>query len=313
MVQIRQTIARIGPSILPVLITGESGTGKEVVARAIHAASSRSHRALVVVDCAAITPTLMESELFGHLKGAFTGASQTTKGMAQAADGGTLFLDEIGEIPPPVQVKLLRLLEDGSFRSVGDTQTRRVDIRILAATNRDLDAAMVKGDFRADLYHRLNGVRIHIPPLRTRPADIIPLTEHFITRFCAAQGRPTLSLAPETANVLTNSLWPGNVRELVNCARFITSLVEGVVINTNDLPPMLRGGPSHLPVPSVVPTADIHLPYKAAKRAWLDHFEDAYVTALLEAHGGNVSAAADHAGMDRRSIQRILKRQRERE
>ena len=193
MARIREPSPRVGPSDLPVLITGESGTGKEVIARAVHESSHRRSRKLVVVDCAAITPTLMESELFGHIKGAFTGASSTTTGLAAEADGGTLFLDEIGEVPPSVQVKLLRLLEDGTYRSVGDTRSQRVNLRVLAATNRDLDAAMACGDFRPDLYHRLNGVRIHLPPLRDRVSDILPLANHFIDHL----GRPDLRLSSE--------------------------------------------------------------------------------------------------------------------
>ena len=312
MARIRQTISRVGPSDLPVLITGESGTGKEVIARAVHESSHRSSRKLVVVDCAAITPTLMESELFGHIKGAFTGASSTTTGLAAEADGGTLFLDEIGEVPPSVQVKLLRLLEDGTYRSVGDTRSQRVNLRVLAATNRDLDAAMACGDFRPDLYHRLNGVRIHLPPLRDRVSDILPLANHFIDHL----GRPDLRLSSEAQDRLLGGTWPGNVRELLNCMRYVTSLVSGDTVTPADLPATVQanggirdGTPASLESVSV----DLSMTYKDAKRAWLDRFEDAYVTAMLEAHNGNVSAAANQAGMDRRSIQRILKRQRDRD
>lgn len=312
MVRIRRTISRVGPSDLPVLITGESGTGKEVIARAVHECSHRRSRKLVVVDCAAITPTLMESELFGHIKGAFTGASSTTTGLAAEADGGTLFLDEIGEVPPSVQVKLLRLLEDGTYRSVGDTRSQRVDLRVLAATNRDLDAAMACGDFRPDLYHRLNGVRIHLPPLRDRVNDILPLANHFIDHL----GRPELRLSPEVEDRLLRGPWPGNVRELLNCMRYVTSLVSGDTVTPADLPATVQangGLRDGTPASPESVSVDLSMTYKDAKRAWLDRFEDAYVTAMLEAHDGNVSAAADQAGMDRRSIQRILKRQRDRD
>ena len=312
MVRIRRTISRVGPSDLPVLITGESGTGKEVIARAVHECSHRRSRKLVVVDCAAITPTLMESELFGHIKGAFTGASSTTTGLAAEADGGTLFLDEIGEVPPSVQVKLLRLLEDGTYRSVGDTRSQRVDLRVLAATNRDLDAAMACGDFRPDLYHRLNGVRIHLPPLRDRVNDILPLANHFIDHL----GRPELRLSPEVEDRLLRGPWPGNVRELLNCMRYVTSLVSGDTVTPADLPATVQangGIRDGTPASPESVSVDLSMTYKDAKRAWLDRFEDAYVTAMLEAHDGNVSAAADQAGMDRRSIQRILKRQRDRD
>ena len=312
MARIRQTISRVGPSDLPVLITGESGTGKEVIARAVHESSHRRSRKLVVVDCAAITPTLMESELFGHIKGAFTGASSTTTGLAAEADGGTLFLDEIGEVPPSVQVKLLRLLEDGTYRSVGDTRSQRVNLRVLAATNRDLDAAMACGDFRPDLYHRLNGVRIHLPPLRDRVSDILPLANHFIDHL----GRPDLRLSSEAQDRLSRGTWPGNVRELLNCMRYVTSLVSGDTVTPADLPATVQangGIRDGTPASPESVSVDLSMTYKDAKRAWLDRFEDAYVTAMLEAHNGNVSAAANQAGMDRRSIQRILKRQRDRD
>lgn len=316
---IRSTVNRLGPTSLPVLITGESGTGKEVIARALHDASARNRKRLVVVDCAAITPTLMESELFGHQRGAFTGAATTTPGLARAANGGTFFLDEIGELPTAVQVKLLRLLEDGTFRSVGGTEPQRSDLRIIAATNRDIEAEVVAGRFRRDLYHRLNGARIHIPPLRERQADILPLFHHYLSLAATKADRPTIALSPEAEERLIAALWPGNVRELVNCARFMASLSQGSVAGIADLPPNFhRSGsapPSGwLPAPAkTTPMSAIRtdLPYKEAKREWLDIFEAQYVQGILRDANGNVSAAARKAGMDRRSIQRILRRQTE--
>ena len=316
MAAIRLTIDRIAATTLPVLITGESGTGKEVVARAIHAASHRKNRRMVVVDCAAIAPTLMESELFGHKKGAFTGAATTTPGLVRAADGGTFFLDEIGELPTPVQVNLLRLLQDGSFRSVGETKTDQADLRIIAATNRDIEAEVVAGHFRRDLYHRLNGVRLHIPPLRDRRADILPLLERYIQVSARAQDREPLSLSAETEKLLLSAPWPGNVRELVNCAHYVCSLASGPQVDVEDLPPSFRNGSGAPPsgwLPAetgATPIAAIRtdLPYKQAKRQWLDIFEAQYVGGILNKAGGNVSKAARDSGMDRRSVQRIIKR-----
>ncbi len=319
MTQIHQVVSRIGPSSLPVLITGESGTGKEVIAKAVHQASTRDKKKFIIVDCAAITPTLMESELFGHKKGAFTGASKSSPGLAREADGGTFFLDEIGELPGPVQVKLLRLLQDGSFRAVGSNKTENADLRIIAATNRDLEAEVIAGRFRRDLFHRLNGARIHIPPLRSRRKDILPLMKHFLERFCIANDRDPLHLSPEIETALEDAPWPGNVRELVNCANYMASLSTGPRIDIGDLPPsFLTHSPNDparwLPVDTKsTPISAIRtdLPYKHAKRAWLNIFEEHYVRGILDRADGNVSAAARSSGMDRRSIQRILKRQRE--
>jgi len=319
MTQIHQVVSRIGPSSLPVLITGESGTGKEVIAKAVHRASTRDKKKFIIVDCAAITPTLMESELFGHQKGAFTGASTSSPGLAREADGGTFFLDEIGELPGPVQVKLLRLLQDGSFRAVGSSKTEKADLRIIAATNRDLEAEVIAGRFRRDLFHRLNGARIHIPPLRSRRQDILPLMKHFLDRFCVANERQRLHLSAEIEKTLAAAPWPGNVRELVNCANYLASLCTGPTVNLVDLPPSFM---THSPEDTVrwlpvdtksTPISAIRtdLPYKHAKRAWLNIFEEHYVRGILDREDGNVSAAARSSGMDRRSIQRILKRQRE--
>ena len=306
--RVSELISRAGPTSLPVLITGENGTGKEVVARSLHLASERRDAPLVVVDCAAIAPTLMESELFGHIKGAFTGAATTTSGLAQQADGGTLFLDEIGELPAPVQAKLLRLLQDGSFRKVGGTAPLSVNLRIVAATNMDLEPAMEAGAFRVDLFHRLNGLHIHIPPLRDRTADIPLLLEHYLRLFCMEQGRDVGRLSPRATQVLLAQDWPGNVRQLVNCARYLASLTPSSVIRVEDLPPGLRTVTQNKEPPLGRPKVDPTIPYRAAKRAHLAAFDDAYFSALLEAHGGNISQAARAAGIDRRSIQRFMKR-----
>jgi len=311
MAAVLNTVERVAPTQLSVLITGESGTGKEVVARALHARSSQANAPLVVVDCAAIPPTLLESELFGHTKGAFTGAVSTRQGLVMAADGGTFFLDEIGELPPAVQVKLLRLLEDGSFRPVGGTERKTARLRVIAATNRNIEQSVSAGNFRTDLFHRLNGCRIHLAPLRERPADIAPLLRHYLAHFATQQDKPTLNLSDDAAHLLAAADWPGNVRELVNCARYIVSLAQGLEITPADLPQSLTSTPKISDQPQE--QADLaHLPYKEAKRVVLDQFENAYIEALLARHGGNVSAAARAAGIDRRSIQRMLKRMKKR-
>jgi len=311
--QVLDTVQRLAPTDIPILITGESGTGKEVIAKAIHAHSMRRSAPFVVVDCAAIPPTLMESELFGYKQGAFTGAVKDRKGLVEAADGGTFFLDEIGELPPHVQVRLLRLLQDGGYRPVGDTAPRRAQIRTIAATNRDIESEVANDTFRSDLYHRLNGCRIHLPPLRERRADVAPLMEHYLSVF-GSNEHGDLQLSPEAADQLVKAAWPGNVRELVNCARYIASLAAGPVVTVADLPPAVLncGERSSAQPPGPGPGRfPVDLPYKEAKRLVLDEFETAYLRALLQRHGGNVSAAARGAGIDRRSIQRMLKRMSE--
>ncbi|MGB0638784.1 MAG: sigma 54-interacting transcriptional regulator, partial [Myxococcota bacterium] len=266
----------------------------------------------VVVDCTAIPPGLMESELFGHRKGAFTGASSSHTGLVQSADGGTFFLDEIGELPAAVQTKLLRLLQDGSFRPIGETTRSHADLRIIAATNRNIEDEVVSGRFRRDLYHRLNTAHIHIPALRNRTADILPLCRQYLAHFCHAESRPPLEISDEVTRRLVEFQWSGNVREVVNFARYVSSLTKGPVIHINDLPPSLKPTESMEHVSSSethnAPSIRTDLPYMDAKRKWLEVFEEGYVTAILEHTNGNVSAAAREANMDRKSIQRILKR-----
>jgi len=218
-----QQVAETGATVL---LLGETGTGKEVIARAIHAASKRRHKALITVNCAAIPPTLIESEFFGHEKGAFTGATQKREGRFALADGGTIFLDEIGELPPELQVKLLRVLQEGEFEPVGSSRTRRVDVRVLTATNRDLDAAVKDGSFREDLYYRLNVFPLHLPSLRDRGRDIALLASTFAERCARRMGR-TIELSEECIRRLMAYPWPGNVRELEN-------VIERAVITSRD-------------------------------------------------------------------------------
>ncbi len=231
-------VAKVAPTDASVLLRGESGTGKEILAKAIHQASPRKDKPLVTVNCSAIPTTLLESEMFGHVKGAFTGAIETRKGLFQSADGGTIFLDEIGEISPAVQVKLLRVLQDGKFQRVGDTVPISVDVRVIAATNKNLEEAIQQAAFRQDLYYRLNVVPIYIPPLRERKEDILPLIEHFARKF----QRPgkTITFAPETTDLFLSYDWPGNIRELENAVEHATVMGESQQISPCDLPLALQ-------------------------------------------------------------------------
>jgi len=231
-------VAKVAPSDASVLLRGESGTGKEILAKAIHQASPRKDKPLVTVNCSAIPTTLLESEMFGHVKGAFTGAVETRQGLFQSADGGTIFLDEIGEISPAVQVKLLRVLQDGKFQRVGDTAPITVDVRVIAATNKNLEEAIQQGAFRQDLYYRLNVVPIYIPHLRERKEDILPLIEHFARKF--QRPRKTITFAPETIDLFLAYDWPGNIRELENAVEHAVVMGETQQILPCDLPLALQ-------------------------------------------------------------------------
>jgi len=236
-------VSQIGPSKASVLITGESGTGKELIAEAIHAASQRAQKTLVRLHCAALAETLLESELFGHERGAFTGAVARREGRFKQADGGTLFLDEIGEIPTAVQVKLLRVLQEKSFERVGGNETLKVDVRIIAATNRDLKAEIKKGTFREDLFYRLNVVTIELPPLRDRRADIPALASFFLRRYAEENGKHIEGFSDAASAVLSSYSWPGNVRELENVVERAVVLCEARVIETRTW----EGGPFRVP------------------------------------------------------------------
>jgi two-component system response regulator HydG len=237
--KLRRDIRRVATRDTTVLVVGESGTGKELVARSIHAQSPRAATAFVAVNCAALTESLLESELFGHEKGAFTGAASMKRGLLEAAQGGTIFLDEIGEMTLAAQAKLLRILQNREFHRVGGTESIALDVRVIAATNRDLEAAVRKGTFREDLFYRLNVVSLRTPPLRERPEDILPLAEHFARRFGMKCGRPRLRISPATRNVLQSYDWPGNVRELENAIEHAVVLGTGEEIQPEDLPDKL--------------------------------------------------------------------------
>ena len=255
--EILERVHMIAPVISTVLLTGESGTGKELVARAFHRLSPRRARAFIAVNCAALPESLLESELFGHEKGAFTGATSLRRGMFELADGGTLLLDEIAEMPLPTQTRLLRVLESRRFMRVGGDHEIQVSVRVVAATNRDLRQAVETGEFRRDLYYRLNVLSVHVPPLRERRRDIPVLIRRFISEFSRQHDREFRGLAPEALQILLDYDWPGNVRELRNLIESMVVLAPGSVIRPEDIPPEIRSGgvslvpAPHLPVPSI--------------------------------------------------------------
>jgi len=283
MQEIYQLIEKVAPTSASVLITGESGTGKELVARAIHINSPRENSPFISVNCAALPETLLESELFGHERGAFTGAISMRKGRFELADSGTLFLDEIGDIPLPLQAKLLRVLQERSFERVGGAHPINVNVRIITATNRELKDEVDEGRFREDLYYRLNVLHIHLPPLRERADDIPMLTDHFINKFSKMLNKPGLKISGETLRYLIGLPWEGNVRELENTIERAAILCSGNVIQTEDVHPDLNGGkmaanwspdmdiekfiPSNLPLPEVLSGVEEQLVKRALKDA----------------------------------------------
>jgi two-component system, NtrC family, response regulator AtoC len=296
MVDIYRLVARVAALDTTVLIQGETGTGKELVARAIHYASPRAERPFVAIDCAALPESLFESELFGHERGAFTGAVGSRRGLLETADGSTCFLDEIGELPLGLQAKLLRVLQERVLRRVGGNEPLPVNLRLIAATNRDLRKRVEDGTFREDLYYRLNGVTIAMPPLRERGADIPLLAHDFMQRYTAAAGKSLEGFTPEALALLSGYRWPGNVRELEHAVERAVALARSAVILPEDLPPEIHAEPARAP----------ELP---APRMTLDEVKRWYVNAVLEETGGNKVRAADLLGIDRRTLYRILERQ----
>jgi DNA-binding NtrC family response regulator len=290
-------VSRVAAHRTTVLITGESGVGKEVIARAIHRASPRADQAFVAINCAAIPESLLESELFGYVRGAFTGASADKTGLFEQADGGTLLLDEIGDMPLALQAKLLRVLQESEIRRVGDQHTRRVDVRVLAATARDLEAEVGAGAFREDLFYRLHVVTIHLPPLRERPEDVVPLAHHFAARLAARQGQP-VALTPEAATWLAKQPWPGNVRELENAIERAAVLSGKALLEPDDfsLGPARRGGRND----PVRPDAPAREP--TTLRAAVEAAERSAVLAALAAEAGNRRAAAKRLGISLRTL-----------
>nr|WP_297526418.1 sigma 54-interacting transcriptional regulator [uncultured Roseateles sp.] len=282
----------VAASQAPVLIRGESGSGKELLARAIHAASPRAKRPFVAVNCGAIPEPLLESELFGHVKGAFTGALANHRGLFQAADGGTLLLDEIGDMPLPLQVKLLRVLQEHQVRPVGASASVPIDVRILSATHRDLEAALAEGQFREDLYYRLNVVSLTLPTLDERREDIPLLAQHFLQKLAAKYDKRVNGFAPEALKALTMATWPGNVRQLHNVVEQVSALATSPLIPLSLVQRALR-----------LPSIEV-LPYAEARQ----RFEREYLVGLLKLTDGNVADAARLADRNRTEFYRLLQR-----
>jgi len=292
--RMREQIRRVAPSNGRVLITGENGAGKELAALAIHALSKRSSAPFVKLNCAAIPKDLLESELFGYEKGAFTGAVASKKGRLELADGGTLFLDEIGDLALDAQAKLLRALETGEIERVGGTRTAKVDVRLLAATNKDLAGAVKSGDFREDLYFRLNVLPVAVPPLRERKADVGPLASHFLERFAEAEGRGAMTLADDARELLEEYHWPGNVREMRNLMERAVVLVKDDAVTAADLNPWLESPPEE--------GEDAGLKGKVARS------EIESIRRALDAADWNVTQAAAGLGIDRTNLHRKMRK-----
>lgn len=271
--EVFKDLGKVAPTDSTVLVTGESGTGKELLVRAIHANSKRADKPFVPINCGAIPKELLESELFGHEKGAFTHAIRSRPGRFELADGGTIFLDEIGEMDLSLQVKILRVLQEKEIERVGGTGTKKVDVRVIAATNRDLEEEVAKGRFREDLYYRLNVIPLHLPPLRERGGDVLLLANHFLEMFCKKKGRAPLTLSPDARRILSAYSWPGNVRELVNFMERMSILTDGNVITPQDLPAKILdqvGDLELLPEPQATAASSVPLQAEVISTASLD-------------------------------------------
>ena len=299
MQDIFEIVQQVAPARASVLVLGESGTGKELIAKAIHNLSPRAKQPMVTVHCAALSPTLLESELFGHEKGAFTGAHERRIGRFEQANGGTLFLDEIGEVDPAIQVKLLRFLGERTFERVGSNQTQTADVRLIAATNLNLEEAVAKGNFREDLFFRLRVVEMQLPPLRERGTDIILLAKEFLKEFAKENAKAITELHPDAVEALMNHPWPGNVRELRTAIEHAVVLCRGDVISLRDLPPSVRGesaGASHPDAKDVL----------GKKNLTVEDAEKALIIRALKDCNGNRTQAAEKIGMSRRTLHRKL-------
>jgi DNA-binding NtrC family response regulator len=303
--RVLDTIGRVAQSVCTVLITGESGTGKELVVAALHDASQRASKPMVTVNCGAIPENLIESELFGHAKGAFTGAHATRQGFVAAAEGGTLFLDEVGELPLTVQVKLLRLLQQREYTAVGDSRVVKCDVRIVAATNRDLEAEVTARRFREDLFYRLNVIHIDLPSLRDRGDDVEILANHFLQSCAARAGRYDIeAFTPEALDTLRAYAWPGNVRSLENTIERAVLLAPGPQITVDDLPERIRQ-----PASSVQRTATTALPDSGIDlRTAVEQYENRLIVQALERTGRNKNRAAQLLGLNRTTLVEMLKR-----
>jgi len=311
-----RVLAKVAPTDSTVLVTGESGTGKELLVRALHTNSHRAGKPFVPVNCGAIPRELLESELFGHEKGAFTSAVRSRQGRFELAEGGTIFLDEIGEMDLSLQVKILRALQEREYERVGGGKTLKADVRIVAATNRDLEAEVAAGRFREDLYYRLNVIPLHLPPLRERGADILLLADHFLERFCRQKCRPTLTLSAEAKDLVLSYPWPGNVRELENFMERLSILCEHDMIAAEDLPRKIL---DHAGVVPPAPVALVQAGFVWAKLAdltdlglglkeFLDAVEERLLVEALQQAGGVKNQAAELLSIKRTTLIEKLKK-----
>jgi len=304
--EVLNLIQKVAPLESNILITGESGTGKELVAKTIHLYSKRKDRTFVPINCSALPEPLLESELFGHEKGAFTGAVKQSIGLFEFADKGSILLDEIGELPLALQVKLLRVLQEREVRRVGGKEQISIDVRIIASTNRDLEQLVKEGKFREDLYFRLNVIRLRVPPLRERLEDIPLLARHFLDSFNSTH-KSTIDISPESLALLKKYSWPGNVRELENAIHQGASMADDMIIEPADLPEgILKLHEAVAPGPPSCPPTD--LSFNDAKYGAMSQFEKEYLLSILQKAKGNVSNAAALAGMHRSSFQRLIRK-----
>ena len=306
MQELFDSVRRFAPYARTVLVTGETGTGKELVAKALHRLGPRKDRRLITVNCSAVVETLFESELFGHVRGAFTGASETKVGLFEHADGGTMFLDEIGELPLPLQAKMLRAVEYGEVQRVGSLETRRSDVFAVSATNRDLRQRSAQGLFRSDLYFRLSTIELHIPPLRDRREDIPYLTAAFIREFSARLNRTIKGMTPHAERILQQAAWPGNVRELRNVIERACILTDSRIVTEREVGAAMSTVPCAAPDQPEARTGDTLAPAAADTRMSTAQREQ--ITRVLRLVGGNKAAAAKHLGVSRRSLYRWLER-----
>jgi two-component system response regulator HydG len=292
-------IERVADSETSVFVTGESGTGKELVANALHSLSRRRDQPIIAINCAAMPEGVLESELFGHTRGAFTDAKNDRPGLFLQAEGGTLFLDEIGDLPLALQPKLLRVLQERTVRPIGGRSWSPINVRLITATNRDLESAIEEGRFREDLYYRINVVHIDLPPLRSRAGDVLPLAQHFLRQFASRADKRILGIAPAAAEKLVAYTWPGNVRELQNCIERSVALARYDHIGADDLPEKVRSyRSSHVLVAGDDPSELVRM----------EELERRYIARVMEAVGGNKTAAARILGLDRKRLYRMLER-----
>lgn len=305
-----ELLSRLARSSATVLIRGESGTGKELAARALHSMSDRARRKMIIVNCPALPEQILESELFGYKKGAFTGADTDKDGLFLEANGSTLLLDEIADIPVSVQTKLLRVLQEKELQPLGQTKTIGVDVRVLASTNQDLEAKIKRGEFREDLFYRLNVMSVTMPPLSVMANDIPLLAQHFLEKYSKEYDRPDLEFLPEALQCLLNRPWRGNIRELQNTVNRAVLLCNGNTITPADLmTPEADQEPSAESAGGMTnQTCFLNLPYKEAKQKVVNYFTNSYLTNILTDTRGNVSAAARASGMERQALQRLLRK-----